>query len=69
MAKRTTKKHKAWEEDGFMIVDGASVTIISVDTRRTSNKFKLPKDLIPGETEFIFEGKMVLVRNTRLHTF
>lgn len=42
-------------------MEGISVTIISGETRKTSQKLKLPTEIIPGETEFLWEGKVILV--------
>jgi len=66
IAKRTTKKHKTWEQDGVMTIDGNLVSITVGETTKSNPKFKLPAELIPGETEFVWEGKLVLVRNSIL---
>lgn len=61
IAKRTTRKHKTWEEDGVMTIDGNRITITIGDQIKSNPKLKVPAEIIPGETEISWGEKIILV--------
>jgi len=60
-AKMSNKKHRTWEDDGVMIVSETHGTVKTNEGKVmfSISKSKLPEEIIPGETEFKYGGKII----------